>query len=740
MFYTHLQPKHPDAGHQRNMPTQEEPSPSEQFQSVFREALPLDTKLERARTELLDLSARNRLLNLPRFAKSARSITVIDEKSVETYRLLVKEGRTFTFLPGREATKSDVTKPSEEVEPDEVSELAQPEDDSVDERGVFARHSDTRLQTRLTSQALQKRLLELYTDASTLEQEQGVNILYLALGTLKWVDPKDAGLVRYAPLILVPAALERGTAAERFKLKARSEDVSSNLSLEAYLDRIHKIRLPEFDVTDDFDPSLYMRSVADAVKSKEQWEVCEDDIVLGFFSFAKFLMYRDLDPECWPSNNTIAEQPLVRSLLSDGFAQQDELIPEDANLDEILRPVDMVHIVDCDSSQALAVHEVRRGKNLVIQGPPGTGKSQTIANVIASAVADGKTVLFVAEKMAALDVVKRRLDQAGIGDACLELHSNKANKRQLLQELSRTWDLGSPRGTAEDTLNSSLLSTRDELNGFVSRLHSVHERAGLTPFQVMGELSRLHAAGILPTEYPLPEAPAWTQDQRKEREELLDDLRERIALIGPPAEHAWHGVDLPPLLPMDVTRLAMRIDPVLEGLRSYLANLSTLATTLQSPEPESLRQAKEMEELARRVATAPELSEAALRSDAWNRLHEIEASIRLGIKYRGLMTNLHGRIKVEEVLHLDRSELASSVQTLASLPQGLSETQLSTVAELLLAIPKLREAAASLNRSIKRTEALETLQSVELLLEVATQIANAPDVSAGAFMSPRWEN
>jgi hypothetical protein len=119
------------------MPTQEEPSPSEQFQSVFREALPLDTKLERARTELLDLSARNRLLNLPRSAKSARSITVIDEKSVETYRLLVKEGKAFTFLPGRETTKSEAAKPSEEAELDEISELAQPEDNSMDERGVF---------------------------------------------------------------------------------------------------------------------------------------------------------------------------------------------------------------------------------------------------------------------------------------------------------------------------------------------------------------------------------------------------------------------------------------------------------------------------------------------------------------------------------------------------------------------------------------------------------------------------
>jgi hypothetical protein len=114
-------------------------------------------------------------------------------------------------------------------------------------------------------------------------------------------------------------------------------------------------------------------------------------------------------------------------------------------VDDHIAPSEMLHIVDADSSQTLAIHEARRGRDLVIRGPPGTGKSQTIANIIASAVADGKTLLFVAEKMAALDVVKRRLDQAGVGDACLELHSNKSNKRSVLAELQRTWDLGAPR-------------------------------------------------------------------------------------------------------------------------------------------------------------------------------------------------------------------------------------------------------------------------------------------------------
>ncbi|HEX8555267.1 MAG TPA: DUF4011 domain-containing protein, partial [Sphingomonas sp.] len=370
--------------------------------SVFQSDLPLDEKLDRARTELLDLSARNRLLNMPRSSKGAKAVEIVDEISNEVFRMLVTEGRPFTFLAGKAASAGEPA--GDDVsfeEEDEIADLVQPGDDIADERGVFSRHSDTRLQTRLTPKGLQKRLLDLYFDARTLEEEQGVNILYLALGALKWVDPNNSASVRFAPLVLIPVQLERGNAGEKFKLRMRPEDYASNLSLEAFLDRIHGIRLPAFEAGEGFDPVAYFAEVAEAVSSKPGWEVQRDVIVLGFFSFAKFLMYRDLDPATWPSGARITDRALVRGLLSDGFEGSEGMIPEDAKIDPFIPPSEMLHIVDSDSSQALAVHEVRRGRDMVIQGPPGTGKSQTIANIIASAVADGKTVLFVAEKMAA---------------------------------------------------------------------------------------------------------------------------------------------------------------------------------------------------------------------------------------------------------------------------------------------------------------------------------------------------
>jgi hypothetical protein len=224
--------------------------------SVFQTDLPIDEKLDRARTELLDLSARNRLLNMPRSSKGAKAVEVVDEVSGEVFHLLVGEGRPFTFLAGKAATTGAKSDKDDALaaEADEIADLAQPDDDVADERGIFSRPSDTKLQTRLTPKGLQKRLLELYFDARTLEEEQGVNILYLALGALKWIDPNNEANVRFAPLVLVPAKLERGNAGEKFKLRMRPEDYASNLSLEAFLDRVHGIKLPAFEAGEGFDP------------------------------------------------------------------------------------------------------------------------------------------------------------------------------------------------------------------------------------------------------------------------------------------------------------------------------------------------------------------------------------------------------------------------------------------------------------------------------------------------------
>lgn len=696
-------------------------------------------KLEKARTELLDLTARNRLLNVPRSAKSLRTIDIVDEKSAEIFRLMVTENRPFTFLAGKAVAGAETTG-------DELAELAQPDDDSLNERGVLNRHADTRLQTRLTSKGLQKRLLDMYLDARTLEEEQGVNILFLALGTLKWLDPLNAKNVRYAPLVLLPVSLERGNAAEQFKLKWRQEDHSSNLSLEAFLERVHHLKMPAYEAGDDFDPGAYIDAVRQVVASKDGWEVLGDDIVLGFFSFSKFLMYRDLDPETWPMAGGLTAQPLIRGLLSDGFAAQAATIPEEAMLDDYIAPAELLHIVDCDSSQTLAVHDVRAGRNLVIQGPPGTGKSQTIANIIAAAVADGKTVLFVAEKMAALEVVKRRLDQAGVGDACLELHSNKANKKLLLDELRRTAELGAPKGQFASTLNQRLLETRNALNAHAMRLHQPHPAAGLTPYQVIGELCRLTREATTPAadHVRLVEPESWSPDQAAERVGVVRELAQRIVQIGAPASHPWHGVSLNVVLPSDVERLVLRIAALKERLGALEERRISLFLSLQAPPPATLDDFSAALDIAQRVAAAPDLPPPALAALEWDsRASDLSQLLAELFLLQELDAELAGRLHPAAFEQGDDGTWAVNAGVLHGKLSGLPGTADSALLDCAVQIdqllPKLQAEVARLSRALGLDAPLVSYVDIAGAVVVAERVAQAPDVSAEVLAASVWD-
>lgn len=708
---------------------------------MFQSDLPILAKLQRARAELLDLSARNRLLNVPRFSQTARTVDIVDERSSEVFRLLVREAKVFTFLPGRETAEEKAaaeaeakTKAEEELF---LPELAQPEDEAADDRDTASRHADTKLQTRMTSKGLQKRLLDLYGDAQTLEEEQGVNVLYLALGMLKWIDPQNAANIRHAPLVLVPVTLERGTAGERFRLRARPEDLSANLSLEAYLDRVHALKLPELDPGDEFDPAAYFDAVAGAIETKEGWEVKPDDIVLGFFSFAKFLMYRDLDPANWPQNETIADRPMIRALLADGFDGGAELLHEDTPIDRHISPAEMVHIVDCDSSQTLAVHDVRQGRNLVIQGPPGTGKSQTISNIIASAIADGKTVLFVAEKMAALGVVKRRLDMAGVGDACLELHSNKANKRSLLEELRRTWDLGTPRGDKPDALTRRLTESRDVLNAHVERIHRVHPVAGVTPYQVFGQLARLKQDGRRPVDFDLPGAPTWSQEDVSRREALVGEMAERVLDIGLPDQHPWRGVGLDVVLPTTVERLMARLSELLGQLDGWAATQAALARMLEADVPPSFAATRLLTAQGHRVASAPDLDPAALGWPQWpEKAEEVERLLATGREFARLSAGLENQASGAGL----EAPVADAIAAFGTLPPNFGAAAFGHVRHLRDLLPRLLTGADRLDAELGRQGGERTLATLERLIATGERVAAAPDASPEAFAATVWDH
>ncbi|MBL9127281.1 MAG: DUF3320 domain-containing protein, partial [Verrucomicrobiales bacterium] len=520
-------------------------------------------------------------------------------------------------------------------DPEEDAALP-PVDDTVDAAtGIPRRHTDTRLQTRLAPEFLQRRLLDLSRDAQTTLEETGVNVLYLALGQLKWFEADAPHQPRYAPLVLVPAALSRRNASDRFQLRARDEDVEENLSLRTKLDTDFGVVLPPFPDPDAFDLAAYYGQLASAIANHPNWEILPDAIVLGCFSFAKLLLYRDLAPEAWPETHPLLDRPFLPALLATGFPPAPPPIPESTHLDDLITVERLDHVVDADASQTVAIEMVRQGRNLVLHGPPGTGKSQSIANIIATAVLDGKKVLFVAEKLAALEVVQRRLQREGLGDLCLELHSNKASKRAVLEEIGRTWRLGKPRDTDVRNPIAQLEARRAALNDHCRVLHSVHAPTGLSAYRVLGELIRLGNSAPAAAAWDLVGAESWNETDRDAREALAAELGERIRQIGPPARHPWRGVRRPAMLPTELDALTVRLAELTSRESALRAASQSGADAVHVPRPEHLTAARRLALRIRHLLAAPRFDAAAMASAVWETARaDLRDLVAAGLRFR----------------------------------------------------------------------------------------------------------
>jgi very-short-patch-repair endonuclease len=585
---------------------------------------PFERKLEDARRELLETSVRSRLLHTPLGSARAKIVEIRDELSDEVFRILVREAKAMTFLPTADDAEDDNQEPLA---------LAQPDDDDPLGDGPAARHVDTKLQTGLSSTKLQTRLRSIAYDAQSFENEQGVNILYIALGFLKWYEAKDVTKPRYAPLVLIPVTLSRASVRERFKLAYSGEEIGTNLSLQQ---RLHDegIELPSIPDAEDLSPTSYAAATAGAVADTPHWEVLTNAIALGFFSFAKLMMYRDLDPDLWPLTSALRNHEIIKGLLGDGFHGGGEaLIPDDAAVDAVIDISTVGHVVDADSSQMLAIEDVRRGHNLVIQGPPGTGKSQTITNLIAAAVRDGKRVLFVAEKMAALNVVRRNLGRIDLGQTCLELHSHKAKKKVVLEDLEQTYQLGVTHRQGNESLAADLRRARDTLSEHAKRIHTPLEPSTATPYEIFGKLARLSGSGVTSPDFQLPAAQDWTRRDAEERTRRVTHLAAHVHTMGVPAFHPWRGMGLDVSLPQDVERVAARARRLTVAITDFTQEGKSLAERAGMP-CETLADVRRLVPFGEFAGLAPSLDVKAIADDVWTDRHaEITVLIERGASY-----------------------------------------------------------------------------------------------------------
>ncbi len=473
-----------------------------------------------------------------------------------------------------------------------------------DEEAIDAkRYTDNHLETRLGPDALSKKLLTIAREARTAEEEQGVNILYLALGFVTWFEDATSSTPREAPLVLLPVELVRNARTSTYDLKLRDEELLTNLPLRQRWRDDFGIVLPPVEPGEGWRPSDYFAQVEAVVVDRPRWRVDRDAVQLGFFSFSKLLMFLDLALDAWPGG-ALEGHPLTRGLLYEGFEAEPPLFGPDDRLDERLPPDKLFHVVDADASQARVVEEVRSGRNLVVQGPPGTGKSQTITNVIAAAAREGRTVLFVAEKMAALSVVRDRLVKVGLRDICLELHSKTANKKAVLADLARTL-AAAQAAPAAPPAPEALLECRDRLNQVTAALHAPIGATGETPFSVLARQARHIGLG---TPAPALEADALATMTRAEERALAEALVEYGALLGragPPERHPFAGVGALDIQPVELARLASRLEEAGAAVETLRRTLDAPLAALGSAEVRSMATVAPVLDTLARLAGMP---------------------------------------------------------------------------------------------------------------------------------------
>ncbi len=397
-------------------------------------------------------------------------------------------------------------------------------------------YSSGRIRALLSENELEEKGQKLVRGAKSAFEETGASSLYLGFGLLKWYSLQDPETPRYAPLVLIPAEAETRGHLAGLTLRAREEDGHFNITLLELLKNDFGIELGGLDplpaAGEGIDFIRIFSRVRQAILREKKWDVLEE-VNLGLFSFSKFIMWNDLSrnlPE-------FRKNKIVDSLINGQLTfQADPIVLSEPFLDDVEANRNVIYPVSADASQSLAVLASAQGKSFVLHGPPGTGKSQTITNIIANALLEDKRVLFVAQKMAALEVVEKRLNKIGIGSFCLELHSNKARKKAVLDQLEASMKIQRiPKNTSFAEQKEEVRARKAELNEVVKKIYAADE-TGYSIYDLICENTKL-------SDFPkFIDLKDFEMTKLKEKEAALDQMVRLGAHAGGPYGHLLRGV------------------------------------------------------------------------------------------------------------------------------------------------------------------------------------------------------
>ena len=561
----------------------------------------IEKEFKNLRKELLDLTLKNQLLN---FKSRAKTLTIVNQTPSNLFQTLVLQDNKMYFVANKKDKKEEDKSSVWDHIPFDFSKFSE---------------GDKKLATDLTPKELQKRLYYINNQAKTMLQEQGYNILYLAIGFLEWVDKSKPKQRNKAPLVLIPVVMERKKVGESFNLEWTGEDIQTNISLKAKLLEAG-IDFPDFEFKRYGEViDHYIASVRRSVSRMDGWTV-NNNVALGFFSFTKFVMYNDLNPEAWEDNVDLTKNELIQAIFNPAKNDHDAFREED--IDSRLEYQNMYQVLDADSSQIAAIQDVKAGRNLVVEGPPGTGKSQTIVNLIAELLAEGKSVLFVSEKMAALDVVKDRLTAVGLGKFVLELHSHKTRRRKFLKDLQKATNVRSQEPLNIDQTTRKLENLRRQLDDYSQIIHKPVFAVNLSAFQLYGmkESADDHFAtkNMLMPLVRFDDPESITLKDLDDMKLALENLAELYQTIS--KENPWSKCAPKSLLPADLREIEMLIGDSLYALDNFLVERGRVYDIYGIKKPDTLNEFQNSLSAFEIIKSqnAELIDGSILKSGAWN--------------------------------------------------------------------------------------------------------------------------
>ncbi|MHA1820726.1 MAG: DUF4011 domain-containing protein, partial [Promethearchaeota archaeon] len=482
------------------------------------------------KNKLLDMSHRNRQLY---FRPSRRTtLEIIFPDMYSLFRTLVIRGKTCRFPPIFESSEFNPL-PNESQE-DYKKRMEEQHWRNIREK--MKEGKPTQIITKKSNKVLEKLLKQLRKKSQSFMQEQGINILYITFGLVKWFEPDRKHEVVFSPVLFVPIKIYRKRILDDFKLEILDDDVILNPSLVEKFRSAFRVELPKFP--DEFDENTlttYFQELLKIIKKGKNWQLFYRSFI-GLFSFEKLRMYKDLEE----NKEALWNHKIIRAIAEGkGFENDPSTIPNKTEYSDEAEPQDSYHILDSDSSQFQAITYAKKGASMVIRGPPGTGKSQAISNIIAECLAVGKKVLFVSEKMAALEVVKKRLDKCGVGEFCLVLHSQQENKNDVLKQIQRS--LGNelnPR-TYSIFQYRKLRNLRLKLDDYIKNIHTpimeeftIYNRIG--EYQKYNNIILLDAIIRRPLEF--------TNEDLFDIEDAFGELDAYRDILEDYKENPWYGV------------------------------------------------------------------------------------------------------------------------------------------------------------------------------------------------------